>query len=344
MKKNLLLFICILMGITTHAEVYYLNNNLENDASNNTFKTFSEAFDASSANDTIYVIGSVHTYGDISLNNPRHIIGPGYFLEQNTETNASKLEAVFGKIIFEIGSEGSKIEGLSCSEDNNAYIEITSNDILVENCYIYREIYIQRYDDTNIESLMVTGCYLNSNSDRGFSFDSNFDGVLVNCVLSNNIVHGSVELPNGSNGVIMNNLFLHDEFKPGTLSSFEIHNNILISDDPGSVEMQPLPDAAVSHNISVSSLFGAENSNQEYVSVNNLFVGAEGYSTDGQYQLKEGENPAIAAANDGGDIGPFGGPEAYSLSGLPDIPRIYELSTGGFVTGDELPVHIKVKQ
>lgn len=344
MKRNLLLFIGILMGITTHAEVYYLNNNVENDASNNTFKTFSEVFDASSVNDTIYVIGSVHQYYDMTLDEPRVIIGPGYFLEENTETNSNKLEAVFDDIIFNSGSEGSKIEGISCSHSSNSEIYVYVSSVTIENCFVYDYIYVDEYSEANIENLTVKGCYFKDYSERAITYSSNYYGVLVNCVLSNNIVHGSVELPNGSNGVIMNNLFLHDEFKPGTSSSFEIHNNILLSDDPGSVEMQPLPDAAVSHNISVSSLFGAENSNQEYVTVSNLFVGAEGYSTDGQYQLKEGENPAIAAANDGGDIGPFGGPEAYSLSGLPDIPRIYELSTGGFVTGDELPVQIKVKQ
>jgi len=46
----------------------------------------------------------------------------------------------------------------------------------------------------------------------------------------------------------------------------------------------------------------------------------------------------------GSDIGPFGGPDPYRLSGLPNLPNIYELSTTGLVSGDKLPVHIKIKQ
>ena len=43
-------------------------------------------------------------------------------------------------------------------------------------------------------------------------------------------------------------------------------------------------------------------------------------------------------------MGPFGGPDPYRLSGLPYLPNIYELVTGGLISGDELPVRIKIKQ
>jgi hypothetical protein len=55
-------------------------------------------------------------------------------------------------------------------------------------------------------------------------------------------------------------------------------------------------------------------------------------------------SPAKGAGSNGTDIGPFGGPDPYRLSGLPNLPNIYELSSGGLVTGDELPVQIKIKQ
>ncbi len=74
-----------------------------------------------------------------------------------------------------------------------------------------------------------------------------------------------------------------------------------------------------------------------------LFTTDENATTDGQYMLSE-NSPAKGAGSNGSDIGPFGGPDPYRLSGLPNLPNIYELSTVGLVSGDELPVTIKIKQ
>ncbi len=89
--------------------------------------------------------------------------------------------------------------------------------------------------------------------------------------------------------------------------------------------------------------FGIENGNQSNVDMTTVFVGEEGNSTDGQYQLKQG-SPAIGAGYDGEDCGAFGGATPYILSGLPAIPAIYFFispAVGSSATG--LSVQIKAK-
>lgn len=97
----------------------------------------------------------------------------------------------------------------------------------------------------------------------------------------------------------------------------------------------------LSHNIANNSLFGSENNNQTNVPISEIFIVSN--SQDGKYQIKEG-GAADGKGRDGVDIGPFGGAKPYKLSGLPDIPVIYQLSTGGVAnSAGKLPITIKVK-
>lgn len=104
-----------------------------------------------------------------------------------------------------------------------------------------------------------------------------------------------------------------------------------------------LPSAEISYNLSTSDVFGTENHNLANKDENNIFLGSDNNSTDGQYQLKE-NSPAKNAGEDGVDLGAFGGPDPYVLSGVPSIPVIYQLNVSGFSNDeDKLPVSIKAK-
>ena len=287
----------------------------------------------------IYVIGSVHNYGDISIKKEIVLIGPGYFLTKNTDTHVNKKAAIFDDVTINIGAENTVIKGIAAAYYTNSGMQIYTDKITILNCYIYDNLYLDKSSNENLNDIVIKHCYLRS----AVTHPSNYYGQYSNFIFANNILNGSFSTPSGSEGVISNNLFLSDVFKPGVTSSFQIINNILYSDNPGNVEVQPLPNVSVSHNISISNILGTDNNNQAFVTEGTIFVGADGNSTDGQYQLAT-NSPARNAGKNGVDIGPFGGPEPYRLSGLPQLPNIYEISTGGFVVGDELPVHIKIKQ
>ncbi len=333
-----------------NARILYLNNNVETDASNRVFKTVAELmqFSGTSPNDTVYVTGSNQQYGDITLTKKMVFIGPGYFMSQNPQTPMNKIPAYFDDVVFTTGSEGSVFMGITSYYSNSNYW-VYVNNISIINCYITDDIWIGNSSwDTNVENLIIEGCFFGEDY-SGTNFYSNYTGILVNFVFKNNIVKGGFYLPNGSNGIISNNIFLNDHFQTGASSNFQIHNNICMSDSDDDFIMQSLSES-VSHNISAADFFGDENGNIGWQTAVNLFIGAgdtnNEYSTDGYYQLNHhsNNNPAIGGANDGGDIGAFGGPEPYQLSGVPDIPIIFEINTGGIVSGDEVPVHIKIRQ
>ena len=77
--------------------------------------------------------------------------------------------------------------------------------------------------------------------------------------------------------------------------------------------------------------------------MDDVFLGPEGNSTDGQWQLAQG-SPAIGAGISGEDAGMFGGDAPYVLSGIPGIPRITFVSvpaSGAFPDG--LPVTVRAR-
>ncbi len=68
-----------------------------------------------------------------------------------------------------------------------------------------------------------------------------------------------------------------------------------------------------------------------------------GYSTDGKWQLKTG-SPAIGAGVSGVNCGVFGGVTPYVLSGVPNLPHIYQAAIAGTAYSDAgLSCTIKIK-
>ena len=345
MKKILLLSILFYCSNLINAKVVYLDNTKEKNATISLYNTFSDAYTAcNSPGDTIYVSGAIDEYGSVSISKPIVIIGPGYFLLENEKTQVVKLTAKFSQITLATGSNGSIIKGVSLYDYGSydrIYINNDVDDILIENCYLSR-IFIDDNDGYIYDNIQIKKNYFwyGGIATGTGTYDN---GIITNLVLTNNIFVGGLLLSNGSNGIISNNLFMSNTFDLGASSNFEIHNNILLADNLSDVNIKPLPDASVTHNISIINAFGTDNNNMELVNEGYLFKGSTDNSTDGQYQLAE-NSPAAGAGVGGIDAGPFGGSEPYRLSGLPDLPNIYELSTGGFVAGDELNVHIKAKQ
>jgi hypothetical protein len=246
-------------------------------------------------------------------------MGPGYFLTEKDSTYANELEAELSSVSFSAGSEGSVITG--CILGN---IHIYANDIIVNYC---KTSGIASSGCSNVSILQnyvggrITGSVFNSLITNNIVWGS------INCypaygslVISNNIVVSGVI--NCRNSIIQNNIICSD-YDPGIYENTgnNIKNNIL----------------AVAGTDADGNLY---NINMSYVFVD--YEGTRDYSTDGKWQLKTG-SPAIGAGVGGADCGVFGGNTPYILSGLPNLPRIYEASMpGGVNIEDGLPVTIKV--
>lgn len=316
------------------ATIWRVDNNAGNQAD---FTTLQAAHDTSivAAGDTLYVTGSGASYGALTLTKKLIIFGPGYLLVENPEVNGNltPAPAQATTIIFQTGSEGSMLIGLSIGD-----IDIYASNITIKRNYINS---ISPGNAINILSnasnIIITQCYV-----LGYYFSTSADGIELvgnnsNIIISNNYISprnssaNSILAPSNSSLSVKNNVFGgHLE-----ISNSDIRNNIKTSTTFTGTGN------TIFNNIGNSTQFGSANGNQENVDMATVFEGTG--STDGQWKLKAG-SPAIGAADDGGDVGMYGGDEPYVLSGVPHLPSISFLkvpTTGSKALG--LPVQIKVR-
>lgn len=304
------------------------------------FSEIQAAIDAASPGDYIYVYPSIYENG-FSLGMPLVIVGPGFFLGDNPNTQVNKSPAVIkGEITIGTNTTGTIITGLKI--DNNIAIQNANNILLKRNYltsleisgssninvkqnyilgekqyspYVYSTIFIKSSSSNiNISNNFISN--INSNSDVWYRTISNEP----NCYsyFKNNIIHGYFNCMN---------------------ATFE--NNIIRE---GGIVYYGLKDCSFSNNVADNTIFGNQDGNQSNVSMITVFVGStSNKSHDGQWQLKNG-SPAKGAGLNGVDCGMFGGSDPYTLSGIPDIPSIYffEAPDGANPTTG-LPIHIKIK-
>jgi len=316
------------MSSITNAKVWRLNNNA---GISTDFTSFTTAQNAASNGDTIYVEGSPTSYGNITISKQLIIIGTGYFLTENPQTQANLNSSKFGTVTFNTGSEGTIMTGLEITGDieikvgnisllknNTKNIHINSSisygNILLSQNYIIGEI-TRNTGSSNIYNVIITNNCINNGNCTNCSrigFGNNFSGLISNNILNCNIY-------DTHNFTYSNNIMC------GALT---LNNNNFFN------------------NIGDGTQFLAANGNMQNISLFDIFVGfpTQGsYSSDGRFQLKSG-SPAIGAGNDGTDCGIFGGVTPYVLSGMPEIPAVYEInmpSTG--TTGNGINVTVKAK-
>lgn len=277
------------------------------------------------AGDTLYIEPSSVSYGSASITKSLTLIGNGYFIAENPETQANTNKSEFGTLTFGQGSQGSAIMGcklvnLSVSVSNIraernyiGYVTVgpnVSNIVVMQNYVKYSAGGSLITISDNASNLLFSGNYLENTYSLG-----NTQGISMSssssAIFENNVIYNGVTIYNST-----------------------FYNNILRAG--GFV-----PDNSVyTNNIGNDNQFGNQNGNQQYVNMANVFLGTG--STDGQWQLKPG-SPAIGAGTGGQDCGMFGGPNPYILSGIPPIPAIYEYIQIYNTADQEVEVTFSVK-
>lgn len=281
--------------------------------------------------DILHVEGSALKYEGTTITKRVHIIGPGYFLNENPYTPANSALALFkSSIIFEAGSGGSSIKGISFI-DYNPYPRVSTevNNILISGCHMPNDIGLR----THITGIIVQGCYIESTN--LFANTRNPYYSVSNAIVNNNIFTrgfrnsaGNLIINQFENNVLVGNV--------DVVASY-FRSNILASNTATVKLVSP----HCENNLAFNGQFGTENGNQN-VDETAVFVG--GTSPDGKYRLKP-DSPARGAGYDGIDCGIFGGTSPYRLSGLPNIPVIYDLrvaTEGDPVNGLQVTIKAKV--
>ena len=292
--------------------------------------------------DTLYVAGSPTSYGSLFLDKQLTIIGPGYFLDENPDTQAVNEAAKTGSIHFETGettgSDGSVIAGLTIyvtgpSEavrihDSVDDITITRNKIISDDSHT---ILI----DGAASNILITQNYIVNSADPGGGVTVGI-GLDAQVTITNNYIErteigfaaiditgsGTPQQLKVFNNVIKGDLILKDT---------DFRNNIIRQ---GSITIDLGLANSIEFNLGpVPTVFPAGVGNINISDPDAEFIGPG--STDGQWQLSLGLNsvnlgdPATQFNDLNGtrnDMGMFGGMTPYILSGLPAIPAIYSYS------------------
>jgi hypothetical protein len=169
-------------------------------------------------------------------------------------------------------------------------------------------------------------------------------GDITNTNISNNIIKGQI-YAQGTSGplIVSNNVFWTTNWNfPIDCHNAIIQNNIVCYE---SSTIRQNTGNTISNNILAEDGTDA-NGNQYNVDMNLVFADFDGsleLSTDGKWELKAG-SPALGAGSGGVDCGAFGGPTPYVLSGVPNLPHIYEADVPASATSESgLQVTIKAK-
>jgi hypothetical protein len=333
------------------AKIWRVNNNGGVAAD---FTTLQAAHNGAASGDTIHLEGSPDSYGGLTCSKKLVIIGPGFFLGENPNTQAVALPAYVGGISFNVGSEGSVIMGC---DFNGSAVNIFCNDIVIKrNKFSQRngatlDYYmgqINIYYQSNNSNLSVNNVIISQNFGCEISNTSRAaNGVLV----SNNYLGFNGYGGDGttSTGVNMHGntvaIFQNNIFRRGKVVAYNSNftNNIMVAGTfEGSGNL-------LANNIGAGTQFGNANGNQQNVDMATVFLGGgSGISSDGAWKLKAG-SPAIGAgfgstAGNVIDCGMYGGAFPYVLSGMPPIPSVYFFENQPVGSNaDPIDVNIKVK-
>lgn len=340
---------CLLLNSqNSFAKIWRVNNNPDVVAD---FTTLQAAHDGANAGDTLHIEGSPNSYGGLSLNKKLIILGAGYFLDENPNTQALQQSSKVAGFTFSGGSNGSQIMGLDFQA--NA-INIYTDDIVIRrnkfsspanNVFDYYVGVINIQYRNNNGATGANNIIISQNFGVKVAVNYPSTGILItNNYIANEAYYGEANTQNclyvSANAIVLvqNNVFRRGKVSANN-SNFS--NNIMYLGQFEGVGN------LYSNNIASGTQFGTDNGNKANVAMTNVFVGeGTGVTTEGQWKLKAG-SPAIAAgygstAQNPIDCGFYGGTNAYVLAGLPPMPVVYSFEVQPIGSNTD-PIDVKVK-
>jgi len=324
----------VIMGSLCHfVGAQHLHRVNNNSGFNVDYTTLQAAVDAATGGDTIYMEGSTTFYAGATINKELTIVGPGYFLDENPKTQANSLEAKFNSdLTFAAGSDGSSLLGCRFT-DYNADIIISADDISVIRNYIGTVLF-----QATCDNIMLAQNYVYVN------IQAVSPGAMTNSIISNNII-GLAFWTESTSGplVVSNNVFTTNSHpSPVDCYNANIQNNIVTYENATIIVNTG---NSINNNILAEdgTDAGGNQYNVDMTTVFAYFDGQLDLSTDGRWALKAA-SPALGAGAGGTDCGVFGGLAPYILSGIPNLPHIYEANVQAAASSESgLEVTIEVK-
>jgi hypothetical protein len=330
---NLGLFVCA--AGTLQANVITCSNNAINAGMYTTIQT---AVDAAAVNDTVYVMGSPTTYGDVTIKTRITLVGAGYAITGTQNNWVTIIGNVYlDSIGFGNPVSGTHLEGLdfgTLSQTGSGAI----NNITIERCYLSSTLNCFGHN-WMIKNNILNNVYANNNSyiyvENNFLQDFEYSNATTVVVTNNNFcTYNSYAFYTVSNALIANNIFYY--CNPTIyVTSCTFTNNITTNSTA-----MVLPPAGCT---------GAGNLNNTPPGFTDATIPASTVSqnTVWNYNWKlKPTSPGHNAGSDGTDIGAYGG--AYpipNLTGATRIPQMELFNVSGVVPqGGNLNVNFKARK
>jgi hypothetical protein len=241
MKKLFLSLVLAATAITANATVITVNNG---SVTAGQYTTIQPAVDAAKAGDTIYVHGSVTTYGDVTLNKRVVLLGAGHHLTGTQYNLSSKLSYIY----LSQGNSttlptGSIIKGFDFGNLGSSGGSLLINNITIErNYFSYLSVYGSGWIIKN-----NVGSYIACTENKNLIISNN---VLVNVatssqpsvIITNNIFRSGCYINSVSYANIANNIFIEPGQNYGITSNGSQNTwnkNIMIYADPANFKTFP---------------------------------------------------------------------------------------------------------
>lgn len=339
MKKNILLITLAiyiatsLISFQVKATIRRVNNNLNYIQSpsgvgvcSKCYQDLISAVGAAVDGDTIHIEGSPNWYQGTTIHRKVVIIGPGYFIgEPNSNSNPNlqyntDIATVF-YLQFDSGSQGSQVYGITSNALNGTALQINTDSIIIERCHLATGLRII----SGINHSIIRQNYI----DGGI----NIFAASQNLIIENNYITNII-IPSGSSGMVNQNTLA------GDINSYNpliVTNNFL-----STAQQQNNTNANFYNNIFFDNLPTWATGTNSVVALINTFI--TGSSTDGNYHINVACSTCLTGSTSGGEVGMFGGNTPYILSGIPNIPTIYNLSAQpNAIQGNTTPAQISTR-
>jgi hypothetical protein len=367
MKKILIalfLFPCTLM-----AQSIYTVSNVPGISSS--FKTLQGAHDSVAAGSILYVLPSSFSYGNLIVTKKLSIYGTGFFLGQNLEPDvqAGTAPVLLNSIWFRPGSDNSYAEGLQFVSQFNISTQRlrldTVSNITISRCFLKQPDWPSSsyFNLRGANNCMVKQCYIQCLSNfYGPSFISapnpvNFSGIqFINNIIDYQAIgNNAFQMNNVGNGIytgtanarFSNNTFVI-QLKGAGFGNLDYTNNIFVNtgtDGPPNPASLLLGGANLNNITNAPQMFPVIGNNFQGANTDSMFVtGLPGYHSIDQKWMLRGNSFANTYGQSGIACGAYGNSNPYKLSGIPDLPLIYNLIVPSQATAPGfIGVHIKAK-
>ncbi|HWK07229.1 MAG TPA: hypothetical protein VNS58_26540 [Puia sp.] len=351
MKRIFMLL--FLLPFLSRAQNSYTVSNIPGVTAN--FRTLQGAIDSVAASSTLYVFPSAIDYGNININKKILIVGTGFMLDQNAApyTSPNQEGVVLSSVWFQPGSDNSYLEGLHFSGETtglryyrlllDSVANVTVNRCMLEIWPSYPggniEIETKNTSNCTFSQCYITGLNLGFPNHSGGEQYIELGTGSQNLQFINNIFDNrsadagmtfnhNVSPVNYGSVIFTNNVFAFD-VNTTDFCNYTYFNNFFIAVNPGKAVYSNVHlNGTSGFNITnVPALFPVGSGNFQGANVDSLFVNSTfGYhSFDQRWQVLP-SSFAKTFANDGGEVGAYGGYNPYMLSGITTYPNIYSVT------------------